>query len=46
VLRLLVLVVGVGVFNEHRCIADGVEVTRQVISAMRELFREGEGIEF
>jgi hypothetical protein len=28
VLQLLVLVMGVGVFNDRRCVADGVEVTR------------------
>jgi hypothetical protein len=46
VLRLLVPGVAVGVIIDRRCVADGVEVTRCVISAMRELFRDDEGVEF
>jgi len=46
VLRLLVLGVAVGVIVDRRCVADGVEVMRSVISATRELFSEDEGVEF
>jgi hypothetical protein len=46
VLRLLVPGVAVGVIIDSRCVADGVEVTRCVISATRELFSEDEGVEF
>jgi hypothetical protein len=46
VLRLLVPGVAVGVIIDSRCVADGVEVTRCVISAKRELFSEDEGVEF
>jgi hypothetical protein len=46
VLRLLVPGVAVGVIIDHRCVADGVEVTHCVISATRELFSEDEGVEF
>jgi len=46
VLRLLVPGVAVGVIIDRRCVADGVEVTRSVISATRELFSEDEGVEF
>jgi hypothetical protein len=46
VLRLLVPGVAVGVIIDSRCVAEGVEVTRCVISAMRELFSEDEGVEF
>ena len=46
VLRLLVPGVAVGVMIDRRCVADGVEVTRCVISATRELFREDAGVEF
>jgi len=46
VLRLLVPGVAVGVIIDSRCVADGVEVTRCVISAPRELFSEDEGVEF
>jgi len=46
VLRLLVPGVAVGVIIDRRCVADGVEVTRWVISATRELFSEDEGVEF
>jgi hypothetical protein len=46
VLRLLVPGVAVGVFVDRCCAADGVEATRRLISAMRELFREDEGVEF
>ena len=44
--RLLVPGVAVGVIIDRRCVADGVEVTRSVISATRELFSEDEGVEF
>jgi hypothetical protein len=43
VLGMLVPSVAVGVIIHRRCIADGVEVTRCVLSAMRELFSEDEG---
>jgi hypothetical protein len=46
VLRLLVPGVGVGVIIHSRCVADGVEDTRYVISATRELFSEDKGVEF
>jgi len=46
VLRLLVTGVAVGVFIDRRCVADGVEVMCWVISAIRELFSEDEGMEF
>jgi len=46
VLRKLVPGVAVGVFIDRGCVADGVEVTRRVISAMRELFSEDEEVEF
>jgi len=46
VLRLLLLGMVVGVYINRRCGADGVEVTRWVMSAMRELFREDEGVQF
>jgi len=46
VLRLLVPGVAVGVIINSRCVADGVEVTRCVISATREFFSEDEGVEF
>jgi len=46
VLPLLVPGVAVGVFIDSRCVADGVEVTRCVISATRELFSEDEEVEF
>jgi hypothetical protein len=46
VLRLLVPSVPVGVIIVYRCVAGAVEVTRLVISAMRELFSEDEGAEF
>jgi hypothetical protein len=45
-LQLLVPGVAVGVIIDRRCLADGVEVTHCVISAMRELFSEDEGVEF
>jgi hypothetical protein len=38
--------VAVGVYIDHRCVVDGVEFKRRLISAMRELFREDEGVEF
>jgi len=46
VLRLLVPGVAVGVIIDSRCVADGVEATRCVISATREVFSEDEGLEF
>jgi hypothetical protein len=46
VLRLLVTGVAVEVFIDLRCVVDWVEVTRCEISATRELFSEGEGMEF
>jgi len=46
VLRLLVPGVAVGVIIDRRWVADGVEVTRSVISATRELFSKDEGVEF
>ena len=46
VLELLVPGVAVGVIIDCRCVADGVEVTRLVISATRELFSKDEGMEF
>jgi len=46
VLRLLVPGVAVGVIIDRHCVADGVEVTRLVISSTRELFSEDEGVEF
>ena len=46
VLRLLVPGVAVGIFIDCRCIVDGVEVIRQVISATRDLFSDDEGVEF
>jgi len=44
--RLLVPGVAVRVIIDRRCVADGVEVTRWVISATRELFSEDVGVEF
>jgi hypothetical protein len=46
VLRWLVPGVVVGVIIDRPCVADGVEVTRCVISATRQLFSEDEGVEF
>jgi len=46
VLRLLVPGVAVGVIIDRRCVADGVEVTRSVISATRELFSEDGVVQF
>jgi len=46
VLPLLVPGIAVGVFIDGRCVADGVEVTRRVISATPDLFSEDEGVEF
>jgi len=46
VLRLLIPGVAVGVIINRRCVVDGVEATRWVISATRELFSEDEGLEF
>jgi len=46
VLRLLVPGVEVGVIIDRRCVADGVEVTRWVLSATRESFSEDGGVEF
>lgn len=44
-LRLLVLEIAVGVIIESRCVADGLDVTRRMISAMPQLFREDEGVQ-
>jgi len=46
VLRLLEPGVAVGEMIDSCCVADGVEVTRCVIYATRELFSEDEGAEF
>jgi len=46
VIQLVVTSLGVGVFIHGRGVADGVDVTRCVISVTRELFREDEGMEF
>jgi hypothetical protein len=46
VLRLLIPGVAVGVIIDRRCVADGVEVTRSVVSATQELFSEDEGVKF
>jgi len=46
VLQQLVTGVAVGVFIDRRCTADGVELLRWVISAMREVLSEDEGMEF
>jgi len=46
VLQLPVPGVAVGVIIDPRCVADEVEVTRWVISATREYFSEGKGVEF
>jgi hypothetical protein len=46
VLRLRVPGVAVGVIIDSRCAADGVEVTRCVKSATRELLSADEGVEF
>jgi hypothetical protein len=46
VLRLLVPGVVVRVIFDRRFVADGVEVPSPVIPAMRELFKEDEGVEF
>jgi hypothetical protein len=46
VLRLLVPGVAVGLIIDSRCVADGVEVTRCMISATRELFSKDEEVEF
>jgi len=46
VLPLLVPSVAVGVLIDCHRVADGVKVTHRVISAMRELFSEDEGVEF
>jgi hypothetical protein len=46
VLRLLVPGMAVEVIIDCQCGADGVEVTRSVISATRELFSEDEVVEF
>ena len=46
VLQLLVSGVVVGVIIDRRCVPHRVEVTCCVISAMRELFSEDEGVEF
>jgi hypothetical protein len=46
VLRLLEPGVAIRVIIDRHCVADGVELTRCVISAMRELFSEDEEVEF
>jgi len=46
VLRLLVPGVAVGVFIDRRCVVGGVEVTRWLISATRDLFSKDEGVQF
>jgi hypothetical protein len=46
VLRMLVPGGAVGEIIDSCCVADGVEITRCVISATRELFSEDEGVEF
>jgi hypothetical protein len=46
VLRLLIRGMAVGVIINRCCVADGVTVTRRVISATPELFSEYEGVEF
>jgi hypothetical protein len=46
VLRLLVTGVAVGAFIDRCSVADRVEATRCVISAMRELFSEDKAVEF
>jgi hypothetical protein len=46
VLRVLVPGMGVGVIIDRCCVADGVTVTRCVISATPELFSEDQGVEF
>ena len=46
VLPLFIPGVGVGVFIDRRCVADVVEVTRQVISATRDMFNKDQGMEF
>jgi hypothetical protein len=46
VLLLLVPGVTVGVIIDHRCGSDRVKVMHCVISAKRELFSEGDGVEF
>jgi len=44
-LRLLVPGVAVEVFIHHRCVADGMEAMRWIISATRELFNEDVGLD-
>ena len=46
VLQLLVPGLAVWVITYRRCAADGVEVTRWVISATQQLLSEDEGVEF
>jgi hypothetical protein len=46
VLQRLVTSVVFGIFIDCRCVADGVGVTRLVVSATRALFSEDEGMEF
>jgi len=46
VLWLFVPGVAVGLIIDYRCVVDGVEVTRWVISATRKLFNQDEGVEF
>jgi hypothetical protein len=45
-LRLLVTFMAVGVFIDRCSVADGVKATYRVISAMRELSREEQRVEF
>jgi len=45
VLQLFLCSMAVGVFINCRCVADGVEVTRLLISATRELFSDDTGLE-
>jgi len=46
VLLLLVSGLAVGEYIIHRCVADRVQVPHRVISATREVFSKGEGVEF
>jgi len=45
-LQLVVPSIAVGVRIDHCCVPDGVEATYWLISAIRELFTEDEGMEF
>jgi len=46
VLRLLAPGMAVGIIIDRHCVADGITVTRWVISAKPELFSDDEGVEF